>query len=621
MASGFFGASRLSRPGIRLLGGRPARRDVFFCLRDGRPHGARDGGPGRHDMNRSLQIRGAICLIVLLLSVYLLLPTFKAASFSEEEREAAKTDPELRAEIEAAEANAIRRGLDLQGGMYLVLEVDIEGMSPEQATDAMARVREILTNRVDQFGVSEPVIQTVGNSRIIVQLPGLQNPQRAKNLIGSTARLEFRLLVDQQTAMSAVERLDETFRTEIVEPGDEEIPGGDETGDAVADTSDAMAEADGDTASPFDTLPDLDELDAADTAARDEMLAEAPFSGRLIPTPYPYFMVLEDDVDAILEMLESPEGRVATRGVEFQLGMDTMPLEDGSLARALYPVSPSVALTGDRLTGARERPDQDIPGNWTVSFSLDRKGARQFAKVTGENVGEYLTISLDGRVKSAPTINSRIPGGEGVIQGQFTSAQASDLALLLRAGALPADVTIAEERTVGPSLGSDSIRQGIQAALWGSVLVALFMLVYYRGSGVITDIALVSNILILMAVLAQFGLVLTLPGIAGVILTVGMAVDANVLINERVREELRKAKTVRAAIQSGYQNATRTILDANITTLIVGLVLWNFGTGPVKGFAVTLCIGIVTSMFTALVMTRVIMEWLHRNKGQTKISI
>jgi protein-export membrane protein SecD len=573
-------------------------------------------------MNRSLQIRGAICLIVLLVSIYLLLPTFKAASFSAEERAAAENDPELQAEIEAADAGAIRRGLDLQGGMYLVLEVDIEGMTAEQATDAMARVREILNNRVDQFGVSEPVIQTVGASRIIVQLPGLQDPERAKNLIGSTARLEFRLLADQETSMAAVNRLDEIFAAvaESETPADPAEGPTDEPASEDEATPDEMAAADEDTASPFDALPDMDEL-AEDDPMRDERLAQAPFSGRLIPTPYPYFLVLERDVDRMEEMLEAPAAQSALRNVEFQFGMDSRPLEDGSFARELHPVRTTVALAGDRLTGARERPDPDLPGNWSVSFNLDKRGARQFAKVTGDHVGDFLAISLDGRVNSAPRINGRIPGGQGVIEGTFTSAQASDLALLLRAGALPADITIAEERTVGPSLGSDSIRQGVQAALWGSVLVAIFMLIYYRGSGVVTDIALISNILILMAVLAQFGLVLTLPGIAGVILTVGMAVDANVLINERVREELRKAKTVRAAVQAGYQNATRTILDANITTLIVGLVLWNFGTGPVKGFAVTLCIGIVTSMFTALVMTRVIMEWLHRNRGQQKISI
>jgi protein-export membrane protein SecD len=578
-------------------------------------------------MNRSLQIRGAICLVVLLLSVYLLLPTFKAASFSEAERAAALTDPELRAEIEEADSKAIRRGLDLQGGMYLVLEIDVADMSEEQAADAMARVREILTNRVDQFGVSEPVIQTVGDSRIVVQLPGLQDPERAKNLIGSTARLEFRLLAAPEATETAIERLDEAFRgTDLAGVLDDEVPHDleEELADMDARTDEAgdPAAADADTSSPFDALPEPgDELAADDAEALEEFRAERPFSALLIPTPYPYMMVAEEDVPLLQAMLDAPEARMALRNIDLQLGLDTVPLQDGTLARELFPLQTTVALTGDRLTSARERPDPDRPGNWTVEFDLDRKGARLFAQVTGDNVGEYLAISLDERVKSAPRINSRIPGGRGVITGDFGSTQAADLALLLRAGALPTDLTIAEERTVGPSLGSDSIQQGIRAALWGSVMVAIFILIYYRGSGVVTDIALVTNILILMAVLAQFGLVLTLPGIAGVILTVGMAVDANVLINERIREELRKAKTVRAAVQSGYKNATSAILDANITTLVVGMVLWNFGTGPVKGFAVTLCIGIATSVFTALVLTRVIMEWLHRNKGQQKVSV
>jgi SecD/SecF fusion protein len=567
-------------------------------------------------MNRSMQIRAGICLAVLLLSVYLLLPTFKAVSYSAADRDAATSDPELAAAIADADAGAIRRGLDLLGGMYLVLEVDTEGMSAEQAADARNRVREIITNRVDQFGVSEPSIQLVGESRIIVQLPGLQDPERAKNLIGQTARLEFRLLQDMETAQAALSRLDDAFRA----AGDGEAAEATDAPEADAD----MAAAEGDTLEDvFGDLPDPDQLaDAgADSEARRQLLEQYPFSGYLSPTGMPYFWVMEKDVKAVEAMLASPAARTAGRDIEFQLGMDIETGVDGEMGRFLYPVETRVSTEGADLVAARARPDQNTPGNWAVSFELNRKGARQFAKVTGDNVGEFLAISLDGRVKSAPRINGRIPSGSGEISGSFTSLQAEDLALLLRAGALPADVSIAEERTVGPSLGSDSIRQGVRAAMWGSILVAVFMLLYYRGSGVITDIALISNILILMAVLAQFGLVLTLPGIAGIILTVGMAVDANVLINERVREELRKAKTVRAAVQSGYQNATRTIVDANVTTLIVGLVLWNFGTGPVQGFAVTLCIGILTSMFTALVLTRVLMEWVNRNRGQEKVSI
>ncbi|MDY0110807.1 MAG: protein translocase subunit SecD [Candidatus Krumholzibacteria bacterium] len=577
-------------------------------------------------MNRSLQIRGALCLVILLFSLYLLLPTFRAASFSAEERAAALNDPALKAKIDAADMKAIRRGLDLQGGMYLVLEIDITGMSPEQAQDARARVREILSNRVDQFGVSEPVIQSIGESRIIIQLPGLQDPERAKNLIGSTARLEFRLLKKPEDTQVAVNRLDEALRrlAETAPPDGGQAAAatdGSLAQDAAAAAGD-LALTEGDSLQdPYGHLQTVDPLDHTHSAVSDSLRRQYPFSSYLVPTPWPYFAVLERDVPAVQRLLAAPEARVIGRDLEFQFGMEREMLQDGTVARMLYPLETTIALTGDRLTIARERPDQNRPGNWTVAFDMDRMGARQFAKLTGDNVGGFLAISLDSRVKSAPRINSRIPSGSGVIEGTFTTAQAADLALLLRAGALPADITIAEERTVGPSLGSDSIRQGVRAALYGSLLVILFMLVYYGWSGVISNIALISNIVIIMAVLAQFGLVLTLPGIAGIILTVGMAVDANVLINERIREELRRAKTVRAAVQAGYQNSTRTIVDANITTLIVGLVLWNFGTGPILGFAVTLCIGILTSMFTALVLTRVIMEYISRNKGHQKVSV
>jgi SecD/SecF fusion protein len=557
-------------------------------------------------MNRSLQIRGLISLVLVLASVFLLLPTFRALSISQAERLAAKSDPQRKEAIDSIDAKAIRRGLDLQGGMYLVLEVDKGEMSDEQAADALQRVREIISNRVDQFGVSEPVIQTVGTTRIIVQLPGLQDPERAKSLIGRTARLEFRLVRTADDYRDAITKMDEALRST-----------------ASAPVATPAAPAAGDTtANPYGELPDAAKDVAADAVAPG---AQAPFSSRLNMVPDPQrnavrLYCAEEDVSAIEEMLVSAQARVL-RGVEFQFGMDSVTLGDGNRARELLLVSKDVALTGEHLTGARSTSDTQRAGNWQVSFSLDRSGDRQFAKLTGENVGRFLAISLDGRIKSSPEIIQKIAGGQGVITGSFTNLEANDLALLLRAGALPADVTIAEERTVGPSLGRDSIHQGLTAGLWGVVLVVVFMIVYYRGSGVIAVIALLANLLIMLAALAQFGLVLTLPGIAGIVLTIGMAVDANVLINERIREELRKGKTVRAAVQTGYENATRTIMDSNLTTLISGLVLLNFGTGPIKGFAVTLSIGIVTSVFAALVPARCLLEWRARDKGRATASI
>ncbi len=575
-------------------------------------------------MNRNQQIRAGVTIVVLLLSIIGLLPTFRALSVSKADREAAKTDPALAAKISEIDAKAIRRGLDLKGGMYLVLEVDQTGMTASEAQDALVRVKEILYNRINKFGVSEPEITTFGSSRIVVKLPGLQDPERAKNLLGKTARLEFRMVRPEDDVQAALDKMDQIFKGVDVSAADSSAAGA--TGTAVEVTESAAA----DTTAADSTGAGLDDLlgEGADTAAVDEAyLKDHPFSGLVVRMPggtrssSTSLYVEEPNVKRVQAMLDDPRTKARLRGLEFQLGMEPRNMGQGKSLRPLYLVDAKPVLTGDQLVDANANASHDRPGAWEVNFTLSGRGARVFAKVTGENVGRYLAISLDGRISSAPVIQGKIPNGSGVIQGQFTNNEASDLALLLRAGALPVDVSIAEERTVGPSLGSDSIHAGINAALYGSLLVVLFMVLYYKKTGLITDLALIANILILMAVLAQFGLVLTLPGIAGIILTVGMAVDANVLINERVREELRKGKTNKAAVQAGYLNATRTIVDANVTTLIAAVILLWFGTGPIKGFAVTLSIGILSSMFTALVMTRVLLEMMAKGKVHGKLSI
>ena len=576
-------------------------------------------------MNRSQQIRAGLTIAVILFSIYGLMPTFKALSISGEERETAKSDPVRTAEIAEIDAKAIRRGLDLKGGMYLVLEVDQEDMNASEAQNVLNRVKTILTNRIDRFGVSEPEITTFGSSRIVVKLPGLQDPERAKNLLGSTAQLEFRMVRPESEIQDALDAMDGLFKGADLTTGEApettdpaaaeemtaaEEPAADETAAAEDDTS----------ANPFGDIEDM----VADDAQQDEdFLKDHPFSGLIVAQPgvlaTPLF-VNEADVLTIQGMLDDPRIPRKLRNSVFQLGSEAMEFGNDLSLRPLYLVDSKPGMTGDHLKSARPTANPDRPGTYQVSFALDSRGSRIFGKLTGENVGRFLAISLDERISSAPRIDSRI-NGQGVITGSFSNLEAEDLANLLEAGALPVDIFIAEERTVGPSLGSDSIRNGVSAALYGSILVIIFMLIYYRLSGLVTVIALVSNILILMAILGQAGLVLTLPGIAGIILTVGMAVDANVLINERIREELRKQKTIRASVQSGYANATRTILDANITTLIAGGILWMFGSGPIKGFAVTLSIGIATSVFTALVMTRLLMELATRNKGQEKMSI
>jgi SecD/SecF fusion protein len=579
-------------------------------------------------MKRSLQIRIGLVAVVLLLSIWALIPTFQAASISGKERALAKSDSALfdprlmalREKIDRVDGRAIRRGLDLQGGMYIVLEVDQKGMSVEQARDALQRVREIITNRIDQFGVSEPVIQTQGTSRIVVQLPGLQDAERARNLIGRTAQLEFLLVRPIEDYESVLNKLDSAFK-QVAEVGEAAAD------TAAGDTESTMAAADtAAAASPFGELPPLPEP-TAKGEEEDPFVREHPFTAycyydpQLLNSYGTPLLVEEENVPKVEALLRDPEAKVIPRNMQFQMGSEVIGLRSGLRARPLYLLNAQPSVTGDQLSAARISPDNDRPGSWEVSFRLDRKGARQFSKVSGENIGRFLAISLDNKVDCAPVLRTKIPNGQGSITGNYTNQEASDLALLLRAGALPTDVHIEMERTVGPSLGRDSIRAGVSAAVYGALLVVLFILVYYKATGLIAVAALLSNILILLAVLAQFGLVLTLPGIGGIILTVGMAVDANVLINERIREELRKNKTVRAAVEAGYANATRTIVDANVTTLIAGVILLWFGTGPIKGFAVTLSIGILTSMFTALIMTRVIMELLTRNRTTGGLSI
>ncbi len=562
-------------------------------------------------MSRSLQIRAALCAGVILLSIFLLVPTFQAMSITAADR----ADPAQAERIARIEQKAIRRGLDLQGGMHLVLEIDEEGLTHDQARDALARVVEIISNRVNQFGVSEPIIQTQGTSRIIVQLPGLQDPERAKNLIGQTARLEFRLVRPEDEVAGLLARLDEAFKTTRQRDAGQAEPEV-EPGAAATDTA---------LTGPLGELPAP--VAAGERLEDDPWVLDHPFSAYVTNDPNvsrmhgtPLFVAAED-LPRVQRMLAAPEARVIPKNVVLMFDRELVNVGSGLRGRPLYVLNAEAHVEGGELTSARTAPDPERPGGWQVEMSLDRKGARKFSKVTGENIGRHLAITLDGSVASAPVIRGKIPSGRASISGSFTSEEASDLALLLRAGALPTNVRIEEERTVGPGLGRDSIRQGLNAGLIGAVLVVIFILIYYQATGLIAIAALVVNMLVMMAVLAQFGLVLTLPGIAGIVLTVGMAVDANVLINERIREELRKNKTVRAAVDSGYANATRTILDANITTLITSVILLWFGTGPIKGFAVTLSIGVVTSVFTALVMTRVIMEALTRDPRRTKLSI
>ncbi|HLK12070.1 MAG TPA: protein translocase subunit SecD [Candidatus Binatia bacterium] len=388
---------------------------------------------------------------------------------------------------------------------YTLADKDVQRLQDNVVEQAL----KIIRNRIDQFGVAEATVQAQGADEIVVQLPGIQDPQRAKELIGRTAQLEFKLL------------------------------------------------------------------------------AQGPQAGT-VEHPGP--------------------------GVQVLYGKG----ERGG--RTAYLVERRTLMTGDAITDASVRPGSATEG-MAVDFQLDARGGKLFGDISTKNVGRNLAIVLDNTVESAPVIREPITGGRGQITGRFDVAEAQDLANVLRNGALPAPLKLIEERTVGPSLGQDSIHRGVVSFVVGSILVVLFMLGYYRGGGAIADGALVLNVLFLVAIFAVGGFTLTLPGIAGIVLTVGMAVDANVLILERIREELRLGKSVRAAIEAGYQRAWDAIRDSNVTTFACGVILFQFGTGPVRGFAVTLCVGIVTSLLTGVFGTRIVYDLVTQRRRLATVSV
>ena len=395
----------------------------------------------------------------------------------------------------------IKLGLDLQGGIHLTLRVDTSKLPENAKFDAVSRAIEIIRNRIDQFGVAEPSIQAEGLDRIVVQLPGLTDRQRALELVGKTALLEFKIVSDDSAAL------------------------------------------------------------------REAVAGKTPAGYQLYKS--------EDGSDLLLEK--------------------------------------ETVLTGKYITNAKV--DFGQYGEPVVSLEFNSEGGKSFSDITGANVGRRLAIVLDDKVQSAPVINERIPSGRPQISGRFTADQAGDLAITLRAGALPAPIIVEDDKTVGPQLGKDSIQQGIRAALIGFILVVAFMAVYYLLGGLIANFALFLNILIILAALSYFHATLTLPGIAGIVLTIGMAVDANVLIFERIREEQALGKPMAGALMAGYHKAFATILDSNLTTLITAAILYFMGSGPVKGFALTLSVGLLASMFTAVFVTRAIFDLILAKGG------
>jgi protein-export membrane protein SecD len=563
--------------------------------------------------------RHIFIIVVIVGAVWALIPTFRFYSKPETER-LGMVGPNRPGYVD----KALKLGLDLQGGMYMVLEIDDSQLAADAKTDALDRVLKIIRNRVDQFGVAEPVIQKQGDRRIIVQLPGLQDPSRAKSLLGQTALLEFRLVRETDEMRRAIQDLDRVLVGVKVKGASVDTTGvvAAAPGDATAAAAPAAATAASQEATALDSLiPDIPGTKEVEVPLQ-EIAKDRPFSSYLASL-YGGAAVVDDRSRQAVDLLLSTEQarRVTPRGSVFLWDAESRPLEDGGVGRLLYLVEAKATLSGRALVNASTQPNPDDPTSLDVSFQLNREGALIFSRFTGENIGRRIAIVLDGKVRSAPVVQSKIPGGEGRITGRFSDEEAGDLAIVLRAGALPAPVEIVEERTVGPSLGRDSIRSSARAALISILIVIAFMGIYYRLSGLLAAAAMMLNILIIIAVLSLLGASLTLPGIAGLILTFGMSVDANVLVFERIREELAKAKTVRSAIDAGYDRAFTTILDSNLTTAITAIVLWQFGTGPIKGFATTLVIGIAASMFTAVMCTHVVYNLITSRVTIRKLSI
>ena len=515
--------------------------------------------------------------------------------------------------------NKIKLGLDLQGGMHLVLEVDDpEGtMTADARSDAIDRAERILRTRIDEFGVEEPLIQKVGSERIIVELPGIADEDRAKNLIQQSAFLEFKLVLPVTELEPALSRIDRQI--------------------VAALGVDALREMGRDTEGPSQDLQDLifaspnaDSTQADSVSAEGEQAAGEedqsvnlrPFTALLASGDVEgTYLVALEDVETAETFMALPEVQIALPR-DISLHWEADPVGVGARTyRRLYVTEDDAFMTGEQLETAVAQRDPQF-NQAQVSFQLNRAGGRRFSQFTTQHVGDLIAIVLDDEIVSAPVVRDRI-GASGVIEmGNADIADAADLALVLRAGALPAKLRIMEERTVGPSLGQDSIDRGKIAGIIGMVGVVIVMMLYYKVAGVLAVLALGVYTVLVLGGLAAFGAALTLPGMAGLILSVGMAVDANVLIFERIREELILGRATRTAVDDGFAHALSAIVDANLTTLMTALILFQFGTGPVRGFAVTLSIGIVASFFSALYVTRTFfLMYLSGKKASDPISI
>ena len=472
----------------------------------------------------------------------------------------------------------------------------------KDAEDAVSRAMEIIRNRVDQYGVSEPSIQRQGNRRIIVELPGVAREEEAKQLLQGTALLEFKIVKDPEYTISVMQKIDNAL-----------------SGKNLNDSTKTDSTTAGDTSK---VNKNTAKEDTSKKQTPEEFAKNHPFFAlaRINPqgqTADAY--VRGDEKETLNKLLDRPEiQNVMPNNVEFAYSAKSFKGQDGKDYYTMYLVNKEPELTGGVITNARATIDPSTSQS-VVDMEMNSEGATEWSRITGANIHKRIAIILDGVVYSAPVVQGKIPGGRSQISGMANAEESKLMEIVLKAGALPAPVDIIEERTVGPSLGQDSVNNGLTSMVVGFILVAFFMMAYYRRAGEVAGATLTLIVLFVLGVLAGFGATLTLPGMAGIVLTMATAVDANVLIYERIREELGTGKTMKASVEGGFTKAMPAIIDSNITAFFTGVILYQFGTGPVQGFALTLMIGIITSLFGALVISRVIFQWMV-TKG-AKISI
>ena len=596
--------------------------------------------------------------VVTLLALGSLWPTWSDYSLSKQLGSFASSQDSLkyalnhREEIENARKKSLKLGLDLRGGMHLVMEVDqvdlfeqkawnkdgkfaaimqnvrtkasqsdarvIDLLSAEfrgenirlsryfydirnsdqeivsklekESEEALNRAKEIIRNRIDQYGVAEPVITTQGSRKIIIELPGVSDESRVRNLLKGTAKLEFRLLREPEVMVRTLDRMNSYLVQNPQKSAAVQVAPVPDS--SVAVTAPVLPSADTPVAA-FGKQPSAKPLYDLIGVFQDGTAYTSEQS-----KDYVLSLLHRSDIQALL-----PQDSEILLAAKPDLG------KNGEKIYPIYLVKKAPELTGGVITEAKATfGSQGVQPE--VLMSMNSEGTSKWARITGANIGKRIAIVLDGAVYSAPVVQSRIPSGNSVINGISSLEEAKDLEIVLKAGALPAPVRIIEERTVGPSLGADYIRAGMLSLTWSFCAVAVFMLIYYKKAGIAADIALVLNILIVLSVLAGFNASLSLPGIAGIVLTIGMAVDANVLIYERIREELAEGKSVITAVTQGYDRAFSSILDSHVTTLSAAFLLYTYGIGPIQGFAVTLMIGTSASLFTAIVVTREIFHIL-----------